>query len=165
MSDIGCASGLLARTVHQAFPQLPIVCFDLPAVTPHVEKLIDAAGAGGQISVVSGDFFEHDFPRTDVIAMGNILHNWGLEKKKVLLQKVFAALPDGGAYIVVENLVDNTRRNRPSSLLMSLNMLIEFGEGFSFTAQEFEAWCLDAGFKSCEFIKLTETGTAAIAYK
>ncbi len=165
MSDIGCSSALLARTVHQAFPQLPIVCFDLPAVTPHVQKLIDAAGAGDRISVVSGDFFEDDFPRTDVIAMGNVLHNWGLEKKKFIIQKVFDALPDQGAFIVIEDLIDNTRRKHPSSLLLSLNMLIEFGEGYNFTAQEFEEWCLDVGFKSCEFIELTETGTAAIVYK
>jgi hypothetical protein len=43
-------------------------------------------------------------------------------------------------------------------------MLIEFGS-CSFTAEEFEAWCLESGFRSCEFIELTETGTAAIAYK
>jgi len=165
MSDIGCASGLLARTVHQAFPQLTIVCFDLPSVTPHVQKLLDTDGVSDQISVVSGNFFEDDLPHADIIAMGNILHNWEIGKKKILIQKAFAALPEQGAFIVIEDLIDNKRRNHPSSLLLSLNMLIEFGDGYNFTAQEFEQWCLDAGFKSCEFIKLTETGTAAIAYK
>ena len=164
MADIGCASGLLARIIYQAFSQLQIICFDLPSVAPHVQDLVDIAEAGDRISVVSGDFFEDDLPYADVITMGNVLHNWEIEKQKVLIQKAFDALPDGGAFIVIENLIDNTRRTHPSSLLLSLNMLIEFGS-CSFTAEEFEAWCLESGFRSCEFIELTETGTAAIAYK
>jgi SAM-dependent methyltransferase len=164
MADIGCASGLLARIMHEKFPQLKIICFDLPSVAPHVQDLVNAAEAGDRVSVISGDFFEDDLPCADVIAMGNVLHNWELEKKKVLVRKAFDALPDGGAFIVIENMIDNERRKNPSALLLSLNMLIEFGSN-SFTPEEFQEWCLESGFKKCEFIELTETGTAAIAYK
>ena len=40
------------------------------------------------------------------------------------------ALPEGGACIAVENLIDNARRENEFGLLMSLNMLIEFSEAF-----------------------------------
>ena len=30
--------------------------------------------------------------------------------------------------------------------MMSLNMLIEFGDAFDFTGADFRAWCEDAGF-------------------
>ena len=35
---------------------------------------------------------------------------------------------------------------------MSLNMLIEFGDGFGFTGIEFTEWCTDAGFKETTII-------------
>jgi hypothetical protein len=35
------------------------------------------------------DFFDNSpFPSYDVITMGMILHDWGLEKKKLLMRKV-----------------------------------------------------------------------------
>jgi PhnB protein len=42
--------------------------------------------------------------------MGNILHDWNLEKKKVLIRKAYDALPQGGAFIALENLIDDARR-------------------------------------------------------
>ncbi|HWI05921.1 MAG TPA: hypothetical protein VNT54_00215 [Solirubrobacteraceae bacterium] len=41
-------------------------------------------------------------------------------------------MPDGGAYNIVENL-DDARRENAFGLMMSLNMLIEFGDAFDFT--------------------------------
>ena len=40
------------------------------------------------------------------------------------------ALPEGGAFIAIENLIDNARQENEFGLLMSLNMLIEFGDAF-----------------------------------
>jgi hypothetical protein len=34
------------------------------------------------------DFFTDSFPQCDVITMGMILHDWGPEKKQLLVQKV-----------------------------------------------------------------------------
>jgi hypothetical protein len=35
------------------------------------------------------DFFDsHPFPSCDVISMGMILHDWGIDKKRMLMQKV-----------------------------------------------------------------------------
>jgi len=39
-----------------------------------------------------------------------ILHDWNLEKKMKLVRAVYEALPPGGAFIVVEALIDNARR-------------------------------------------------------
>jgi len=39
-----------------------------------------------------------------------ILHDWNLEKKMKLVRAVYEALPPGGAFIAVEALIDNARR-------------------------------------------------------
>ncbi len=50
-------------------------------------------------------------------------------------------------------------------LLMSLNMLIEFGDAFDYTAADFRAWCGEAGFRCFDLIPLTGPASAAVADK
>jgi hypothetical protein len=165
VSDIGGALALLSRTVGARHEHLSFTTFDLPPVAPLARKQIDEAGMTDRIEVISGDFFEDELPKADVITMGNILHDWNLEKKKILIGKAFDALPEGGAFIAVENLIDDARRENAFGLLMSLNMLIEFGDAFDYTAADFREWCTEAGFSRFEVIPLAGPTSAAVAYK
>ncbi len=165
VSDVGGALALLSRLVATRHEHLRFSSFDLPPVAPHAQKHIDAAGMTNRISVVSGDFFVEDLPKADVITMGNILHDWNLEKKKILIKKAFDALPEGGALIAIENIIDDARRENVFGLLMSLNMLIELGDAFDYTGADFREWCSEAGFKRFEILPLAGPSSAAIAYK
>lgn len=95
--------------------------------------------------------------------MGNILHDWGLETKKVLLKKAYEALTVGGAFIAIESIF-GTERKDPSGLCLSLTMLLETDEGFDYSEQDFTEWALEIGFKSVEFKQLANF-KAGIAYK
>ena len=97
--------------------------------------------------------------------MGMILHDWNLEKKMMLIRKAYDALPEGGAFVVIENLIDDERRENAFGMMMSLNMLIEFGDAFDFTGADFDGWCKDAGFKKTEVIPLAGPASAGVAYK
>jgi hypothetical protein len=114
---------------------------------------------------VSGNFLNDPLPHADVITMGMILHDWNLEKKKHLVRLAYDALPPGGAFIAVENIIDDARRENAFGLLMSLNMLIEFGDAFDFTGADFWSWCQEAGFERYEVVHLAGPCSAAIAYK
>lgn len=48
---------------------------------------------------------------------------------------------------------------------MSLNMLIELGEGFDYTGADFRRRGADAGFRRFEVINLGGPTSAAVAYK
>lgn len=165
VSDIGGALALFSCILAGHHPHLALTTFDLPPVAPLAQGQIDAAGLSERIDVISGDFFVDDLPPADVIAMGNILHDWNLEKKKLLIRKAYDALPEGGAFIAIENVIDDARRENAFGLLMSLNMLIELGEGFDYTGADFRRWCDEAGFRRYEFIPLTGPTSAAVAYK
>ena len=93
-------------------------------------------------------------PKADVITMGMILHDWNLEKKMQLIQAAYDALPSGGAFAAIENLIDDERRSNAFGLMMSLNMLIEFGDAFDFTGRDFDGWCRKIGFRRTEVIPL-----------
>ena len=165
VSDIGGALALLSRIVGARHRHLTFNSFDLPPVAPLAQKQIAAAGMEKRINAVAGDFFKEELPKADVITMGNILHDWNLENKKMLIRKAYAALPDGGAFIAVENVIDDARRENAFGLMMSLNMLIEFGDAFDYTGADFRQWCSEAGFKRFDFINLAGPTSAAIAYK
>jgi hypothetical protein len=165
VTDMGGALGLLSRMIASQHPHLVCNTFDLPPVAPLAQKHIDKAGLSERITVMAGDFFVDDFPPADVITMGNVLHDWNLEKKKLLIQKAYAALPEGGALIAIENLIDDARRENLFGLLMSLNMLIETGDGFDYSGEDFREWCTEAGFGQFEIIHLAGPAFAAVAYK
>jgi hypothetical protein len=165
VSDIGGALALLSRIVGERNKHLSFTSFDLVQVLPHAQNRIEAAGMSNRIAVASGDFFGDVLPKADVVTMGNILHDWNLEKKKILIKKAYEALPEGGAFIAIEKLIDDARRENVFGLLGSLNMLIEFGDAFDYTGDNFREWCTEAGFKHFEFIHLAGPTSAAIAYK
>ena len=163
--DVGGATGLLSMLVAGKHPHLRCTSADLPAATLIAERKIASAGLGGRISAKSLDFFAEPLPRADVITMGMILHDWNLEKKMHLVRAAYDALPPGGAFIVIENLIDDARRENAFGLMMSLNMLIEFGDAFDFTGADFSRWCREVGFSRTEVIPLGGPASAGVAYK
>jgi len=165
LCDIGGATGLLCIEVAKKHPHLQCVSFDLPPVEPIAKKHIAAAGLSSRINTASGDFFKDPLPKADLITMGMILHDWNLEKKKHLIRAAYDALPPGGALVAIEALIDDARRENVFGLLMSLNMLIEFGDAFDYSGADFRGWCTEAGFKRFDVIHLAGASSAAIAYK
>ena len=165
LCDVGGATGLLSIEVARKHPHLRAISFDLPAVEPVAKKSIAAAGLSGRIATVAGDFFKDPLPRADLITMGMILHDWNLERKMHLIRAAYDALPPGGALVAIEALIDDDRRENLFGLLMSLNMMIEFGDAFDYSAADFRQWCREAGFKRFDVLHLAGPASAAIAWK
>jgi hypothetical protein len=166
LCDVGGATGQLSCMVAAAHGHMQCTSFDLPKVEPIATRRIAAAGVSDQVKAVPGDFFTDDaLPKADVITMGMILHDWNLEKKKILIRKAYEALPPGGAFVVIEALIDDARRENDFGLLMSLNMLIEFGDAFDYSGADFVGWCKEAGFREFKVIPLAGPSSAAVAYK
>jgi hypothetical protein len=163
--DVGGATGQLCAIIASHHPHLRCTSYDLPAVAPIAEKAVAAAGLSDRVGVASGDFFTEPLPEADVITMGLILHDWNLERKMQLIRSAYEALPEGGAFIIVENIIDDARRENAFGLMMSLNMLIEFGDAFDFTGADFAGWCREAGFREIEIVPLVGPASAGIAYK
>lgn len=165
LCDVGGAAATLSMIVAQKHPHLKVTTADLPAATAIAAKKIESAGLNDRVSAVPIDFFTDPLPKADVITMGMILHDWNLENKMMLIQKAYEALPEGGAFIVIEALIDDARRENAFGLMMSLNMLIEFGEAFDYSGADFDKWCKEVGFKRTEVIHLAGPSSAGIAYK
>jgi len=165
LCDVGGATGLLCMEVAKRHPHLQCTSFDLAVVEPIAKKHIAAAGLTQRVRTASGDFFKDPLPKADLITMGMILHDWNLEKKMHLIRSTYDAPPPGGALVAIEALIDDARRENVQGLLMSLNMLIEFGDAFDYSGADFKKWCSEVGFKRFEVIHLAGPSSAAVAYK
>jgi O-methyltransferase domain/Dimerisation domain len=166
LADIGGATGQLACIVAARHPHLQCTTLDLPKVTAIAQRAIERDGAQQRVQARPIDFIaEPSFPRADVITMGMILHDWNLDTKRALLRKAYEALPAGGCLIAIDNLIDDARRDNAFGLLMSLNMLVEFGDAFDYSGADFDGWARAAGFVRTEVIALAGPGAAAVAWK
>ena len=145
--DIGCAEGAVPAQIALAHEHITGGGFDLPAIKPIFDAYVAGFGLGERLSFTAGDFFADPLPEADVLVMGHILHDWDLDEKRLLLQKAHNALPDGGALIVYEAIIDDERRSNTFGLLMSLNMLIETPGGFDYTGADCRAWMQETGFR------------------
>ncbi len=54
------------------------------------------------------------------------------------MSSAYEALDEGGAFVAIENLIEDAGRENAFGLRMSLKMLIEFGDAFDLTGSEFE---------------------------
>ena len=163
--DVGTAQGGLPVQVALAHEHLSGSGFDLPAVGPIFEEYVDSHGLGERLRFYPGDFFEDPLPRTEVLVMGHILHDWNLEEKKTLLGKAYEALPEGGALIVFEAIIDDNRRENAFGLLMSLNMLIETPGGFDYTGADCSSWMREVGFRQTSVEHLVGPDSMVVGIK
>jgi hypothetical protein len=146
-ADVGTAQGDLATQIALANRHLSGIGFDLAEVGPIFEEYVEKNGVTNRLRFQAGSFFEQALPRVDVILMGHILHDWGMSDKRMLIRKAYEAVPDGGALIVYESIIDDDRSKNAFGLMMSLNMLIETPEGFDFTGADCQGWMKEAGFR------------------
>jgi len=163
--DVGGAGGQLATQIAMNNEHMNCISFDLPEVGPIANENIDRIGLGERVSTESGNFLKGSIPKADVITMGNILHDWGIKDKKMLIKKAYDSLPRGGALVVIENIIDDNRSDNAFGLLMSLNMNIETAEGFDFSASDFDEWAKEIGFTKTSVMSLTGPSSAIVAIK
>ena len=165
LCDVGGANGILSALAAQRHPHLRAITFDLPPVEPIAKRTLVAMGVDDRVTPIGGDFFVDDLPTSDVIVMGNILHDWDSDQKQALINKAYRSLNNDGRLIVIENIIDNARRHNSFGLLMSLNMLIETPGGSDYTGAQYDQWCREAGFGRTEIVPLVGPTSAAVAYK
>ena len=163
--DVGCAQGAVPVQVALAHKHLVGGGYDLPSVRPIFEKYVGENNLSDCLTFQSGDFFRDDLPTADVIVMGHILHDWNLEEKMMLLKKAYDALPENGALIVYEALIDDERRENALGLLMSLNMLIETPGGFDYTGADCQKWMRETGFRQTRVEHLTGPDSMVVGIK
>ena len=157
--DVGGGSAAFDIELCRLYPDLTATVYELPKVADIAAGKVKEAGLPERIETVAGDFFaDSSLPGGhDTILLSMILHDWGEDRCRAILEKCWEALPSGGQVIIAELLVNDTRTGPPSAALMSLNMLIET-EGRNYTPAEYRAWLGDLGFRDLRTVWFEAAG-------
>jgi hypothetical protein len=164
-ADIGTAQGDTIVQIALAHPHLSGIGFDLAEVAPIFEDYVAQHGLSSRVEFREGNFFRDPLPQADVLTMGHILHDWNLDEKRFLIRKAYEALPEGGALIVYESIIDDDRSKNGFGLLMSLNMLIETPGGFDYTGADCMLWMKEVGFREARVEHLAGPDSMVIGIK
>jgi hypothetical protein len=163
--DVGTAQGDLPAQIALANVHLTGLGFDLAEVGPIFDEYIAEKGLADRVTFAGGNFFTDRFPNADVVLMGHILHDWALPEKRMLLQKAYEAVPEGGAVVIYDAMIDDDRSENAFGLLMSLNMLIETPGGFDYSGADCQAWMREAGFRETRIEHLVGPDSMAVGMK
>jgi acetylserotonin N-methyltransferase len=162
--DLGGATGHLAIAACERYPEMSAVVFDLPRVIPVAKEQAARSAAASRIDAVAGDFFHDELPSADLYAMGRILHDWTEEKIAQLLARIHGSLPEGGALLIAEKLLNDDGVGPVPASMQSLNMLI-CTEGRERSAAGYERLVRAAGFTHVEARRTGSSLDAVLAVK
>lgn len=162
--DLGGATGHLAIAACERYPEMRAVVFDLPQVIPLAKEMAERSAAASRIEVTAGDFFSHDLPAADLYTLGRILHDWTEAKIGRLLEKIAGALPEGGAVLIAERLLNEDGVGPVAVNMQSLNMLV-CTEGKERSASGYERLLRAAGFERVEARRTGVSLDAVLAFK
>ncbi len=112
-------------------------------------RLVALSDAKARIDFVAGDFFSDALPPADLYALGRIIHDWNETKIERLLQRIYAALPEGGGLLIAEKLINPERDGPDWGQMQDLNMLC-CTEGRERTLAEYTELLKSNGFRAVE---------------
>ena len=164
IADLGAATGHLAIAACEAWPQLRGIAFDMPSIAPQAVEFIAASPARDRLSIQAGDFFDGELPAADLYALGRVLHDWGEDKIRHLLGRIYEALPANGGILIAEKLIYEDRSGPLGAQLQSLSMLV-VTEGRERSLAEYRALLEGAGFAEVEGCHTGKYLDAVIARK
>jgi cyclopropane fatty-acyl-phospholipid synthase-like methyltransferase len=162
--DVGGGPGTFSIFLVKRYPGLRAIVFDLPQTTSIAGKIIDEFGVADLVTTQAGDYFKDDFGLgNDVVFLSAILHSMAPERSKSLLQKAYDSLVSGGLVVVHEGLISDDGTSPVRAALFSLNMLVNTGEGQSYSGAEIVGLMEGVGFVLPRVISLPETvGTSLV---
>jgi len=154
--DVGGASGTYTIAFLRKNPSLRAVLFDQPKVILMARKRLTEEGLMEKVELVEGDFYRDELPKgCDLAWLSAIIHQNSLDENKMLFQKVYRALEPGGAILIRDHIMDETRTRPAVGAVFAINMLVNTRGGDTYTLSEMETALKEAGF---EEIKLIQKG-------
>ncbi len=101
--DVGGGEGRFLEAVAAACPALRLTLFDLPPVIERARTRLAASAVAKRISLVAGSFLDDALPSgADLVTLVRVVHDHDDATVRLLLRRVFEALPRGGALLIAE---------------------------------------------------------------
>ena len=122
-------------------------CAAGPAGRCRANRHIQAAGVEDRVHVRTGDLRSGQLGEGyDLIFISAICHMLSPEENLDLLRRCHEALGPGGRVVVQDFILEPDKTSPRFAALFALNMLVGTRGGASYSAPEYAAWLVEAGF-------------------
>ncbi len=144
--DVGGGTGIYSIAFLRANKNLQAIVFDRPEVLKIAERFAADYGVADQVQLMPGDMFADPLPKSDVILLSNILHDWDVTEGQTLVHRCAAALNPGGRLIIHDVLL-NDELDGPLPVALYSAALFTFTEGRAYSAAEYNRILTNAGLQ------------------
>ena len=166
MLDLGGGPGTASIVFAQHNPALRCVVFDLEGPISIARDQIAQVGLSDRVETQVGDYFVDDFgDGYDLVYISNIIHSMSPDETRQIVAKAHRALSPGGAIIIKEFFLDDTRAAPLPAALFSINMLTATAGGKSYTFNETRRILSEAGFQNFQTLDVAAASALLIGTK
>ncbi len=124
LMDVGGGTGAFLGHVAQAYPNLQLTLFDLPAVVPEAKQRFADLGICQRTSIVPGSFRDDPLPKgADMISLIRVLYDHADDTVLALLRSIHDALPTGGQILISEPMTGGAQPHRAGNAYFAIYCL------------------------------------------
>jgi len=154
--DVGGGDGTIGCALTEAYPELEVAVFNLPASAFLARQNIHDRGCGERVKVVEGDFLQDELPSGyDTIMFSRVLTDWTPDVCQMLFEKSNRALESNGRLLINEALVDENL-NYAISWEFRYLFYDTFGRAMFKPLKVYEALLEKAGFRIEQVSPMTD---------
>jgi SAM-dependent methyltransferase len=155
--DMGGGSGTYSIAFLERNPNMTAVIFDLPDVISLAVERLKNEGYLERVTLVAGDFYKDELPAgCDLALLSAIIHQNSPQENLDLYKKIYRALAPGGALLIRDHVMDESRTRPPAGALFAINMLVCTSSGDTYTFNEIKNTLELAGFKEVQQVRSGE---------
>ncbi|RME56423.1 MAG: hypothetical protein D6795_01475, partial [Deltaproteobacteria bacterium] len=142
-------------------PQLSATVFDLPNAVAVGRAEMEKRGNPHKIEFQAGDLFEDDIGEGwDVALACNLVHAFSPERNKILFEKVYAALAEGGRFAIMDQILGLGSIHDMIARLFSFNLFTVGGR--TYEIDTLQQMLTESGFSKITHKKLSKAVGSAV---
>lgn len=145
--DIGGGSGIYSTTMVAAHPQLSATVMEQEPVDAITRKEIARHGLESRVDVVTADMFGEAWPKSDIVLLSNVLHDWDVPQVRELLGKAHESLEKSGLLIIHDAFIHDDKRG-PVPVAEYSALLMNITQGKCYSPAEFGELLDGSGFET-----------------
>lgn len=165
--DVGGGNGSNIIALAKRHEHLQAMVFDSASVREIALNNIATHGLDKRLSALTGNCFSDPYPEdADCYLYCHFMDIWSEEQNRMLIEKTYAALPQDGK-IMVFDIMQNDNGKGPLTAAAGhpYFLTLATGDGFIYSAGEYEQWIREAGFSQVWRVYLPQDHVVVIGRK
>jgi SAM-dependent methyltransferase len=165
--DLGGGPGHYAAALAERCPACVVTVFDMPDILKVTEEVFSRhPELKPRLRTMAGDFLVDDIGSGyDLIVGSSIIHSYGEENARAIIQKAAGALAVGGQLAIHDFLLDDSMTRPAEAAVFAVHMLIMTGVGRSYSVSEISRWMEEAGLSDCRRLPVGTGATSLLIAK